>query len=496
MKHSDKYVYDMEVLKKLLEINKKLVEKKCNFFYVLPPKAEHISGLSAFEIDRITNWTFDFNDINEKDVMIIKSLYEGKSTQYLMDVYSGAKVVEMNGHKCLVDYESKLVNIRNGIRTTIGQPIDWINRVHLYGACTLRGTGVEDTNTIVSFLQKKFNEVYPNTYQCVNHGIGCASTVFDDIYQVENTILYEGDTVIICNLLPEMVFNILTRKYSEMIWDSSSCFNRPHDYGEWFTDATPHTNEIGNHVIADYIFDILKRKNYINTVSVPKKIVGCLDFDFARVADISENTDFIEYVSYLSEYKKDTLNNGAIVMNCNPFTLGHRYLIEYAASKVDNLFIFVVEEDKSYFRFQDRFKLVEAGTGDLGNVTVVKSGKFIISAVTFPGYFYKDNDKSAIVDTSADIDIFCKFIAPVLNITIRFAGEEPLDAVTNQYNETMRERLPLYGMQFHEIPRKNMGDNVISASRVRTCITQQNWNEIKKLVPKTTYDYLITNYRE
>lgn len=496
IKHPDKYAYDMKVLKAILELSRKLRDKKCHFLYMLPPKAEHIVGLSEFETDRLTNWTFDFNNIQEKDAEIIKSLYEGKTTKYLVDVYSGAKVIEMNGHKCLVDYESDLVNIRNGIRITKGQPINWINRIHLYGACTLRGTGVEDSHTISSFLQSRFNEAYPDTYQCINHGIGCASTVMDDIYQVENTILYEGDTVVICNLLPEVVFNILSKKHSDIFSDSSCCFNRPHSYGEWFTDATPHTNEVGNKVIAGYIFDTLKEKAWINTDRVQKTIVGCLNFDAERVADITLNDDFKEYADYLLKYKKDTTNNGAIVMNCNPFTLGHRYLIEYAASKVDNLFIFVVEEDKSYFKFVDRYKLVEAGTSDIANVTVVKSGKFIISAVTFPGYFYKDNDKSAIVDTSADIDIFGKFIAPILSIKTRFAGEEPLDGVTNQYNDTMRERLPLYGMEFHEIPRKNMGDNVISASRVRKCIKDQNWAEIEKLVPKTTYDYLIANYKE
>ena len=33
---------------------------------------------------------------------------------------------------------------------------------------------------------------------------------------------------------------------------------------------------------------------------------------------------------------------GAIVMNCNPFTMGHRYLIETAASQVDRLYVFVL----------------------------------------------------------------------------------------------------------------------------------------------------------
>ncbi|MBQ9442198.1 MAG: [Selenomonadaceae bacterium] len=78
-------------------------------------------------------------------------------------------------------------------------------------------------------------------------------------------------------------------------------------------------------------------------------------------------------------------------MNCNPFTLGHEYLIEYASKKVKKLYIFVVEEDKSEFKFADRFELVKRGVKKFSNVEVLPSGKFIISQQTFSGYFNKEN---------------------------------------------------------------------------------------------------------
>jgi [citrate (pro-3S)-lyase] ligase len=88
-----------------------------------------------------------------------------------------------------------------------------------------------------------------------------------------------------------------------------------------------------------------------------------------------------EYKKLLTETREKTIGKiGAVVMNCNPFTLGHRYLIEYAASKVTHLYIFAVEEDKSIFPFKDRFDLIKAGTAGLKNSTVLPSGKFIISA--------------------------------------------------------------------------------------------------------------------
>ena len=39
----------------------------------------------------------------------------------------------------------------------------------------------------------------------------------------------------------------------------------------------------------------------------------------------------------------------SIVMNCNPFTLGHRYLIEKACSENEAVHLFVVKEDLSVF---------------------------------------------------------------------------------------------------------------------------------------------------
>ena len=185
--------------------------------------------------------------------------------------------------------------------------------------------------------------------------------------------------------------------------------------------------------------------------------------------------------------------NGSIVMNCNPFTLGHRYLIEYAAKQVDTLYIFVVEENRSYFPFNDRLELVRKGTEDISNVVVLPSGNFIISATTFPGYFYKDNLKDVKIDCSNDINVFAQYIAPALNIRIRFAGEEPLDPVTNQYNSGMKELLPKYGMEFCVIERKkdNDGVQVISASRVRKLFEAGDFAALKNLVPNSTLSYLV-----
>ncbi|UQZ91357.1 hypothetical protein C4J81_18845 (plasmid) [Deltaproteobacteria bacterium Smac51] len=205
---------------------------------------------------------------------------------------------------------------------------------------------------------------------------------------------------------------------------------------------------------------------------------------------------------WLSEVKKTAAfpangKIGAIVMNCNPFTLGHLYLIEKALETVDYLYIFVVREDSSEFSFKDRIYLVKQGTRHLGDrVRVVPSGDFIISKYTFPEYFTKSG-ATASADSIADVFLFGAYIAPALKIGQRFVGDEPNCIVTDGYNRTMGECLPALGLGFHIIPRRESSGAAISASRVRRMLKDKNFDEIKKLVPESTYTYLSNpdNYR-
>jgi len=199
------------------------------------------------------------------------------------------------------------------------------------------------------------------------------------------------------------------------------------------------------------------------------------------------------YLNDLKKHKQNLENCGAIVMNCNPFTLGHRYLIEYAAGKAEHLYIFVVEEDKSEFPFKDRYKLVKQNTSDLKNVTVLPSGKFIISSQTFDAYFGKSSvseEQAVEQDVSFDLLIFAAAIAPTLNIKTRFVGQEPFDPLTRHYNEEMKKLLPEYGCDVVEIPRLEKDSNAVSASRVRKFLKDGNFEEIRKIVPEATFRYL------
>ena len=178
-----------------------------------------------------------------------------------------------------------------------------------------------------------------------------------------------------------------------------------------------------------------------------------------------------------------------IVVNCNPFTLGHRALIEQAAAQMP-VIVFVVQEDASLFPFDVRLELVRAGLADLKNVAVVAGGKYIISEATFPAYFTREEDLVA-AQTRLDVTVFGSKIAPQLNIVKRFAGEEPYCKVTEAYNEAMRDILPGYGVQVEIIKRTGTGSGeIISASKVRECIKTNDFDALQQLVPISTLNYL------
>jgi len=181
---------------------------------------------------------------------------------------------------------------------------------------------------------------------------------------------------------------------------------------------------------------------------------------------------------------------GAAVMNCNPFTKGHRYLIETAAKDCDHLYVFVLSEDKSQFSAKDRLELVKAGTRDLNNVTVLPTGPYLISSATFPTYFLKEREKAQTVQCLLDIQVFTRHYAPHFGITHRFVGTEPLSQMTDQYNRALLQYLPEQGIQVHEIPRLETGDTPISASFVRSLLGKGEAALLKTLVPETTFDYL------
>ena len=180
---------------------------------------------------------------------------------------------------------------------------------------------------------------------------------------------------------------------------------------------------------------------------------------------------------------------GAAVMNCDPFTLGHRYLIETAARECGQVYVFVLSENRSRFSPEDRIAMVRAGTADLDNVTVLPTGPYLISAATFPTYFLKDREQAPQVHCDLDIAVFSQYFSPHFGITRRYVGSEPLSPMTESYNRALRDTLPRKGIEVREIPRLENKQGPVSASAVRAL--WESGEDFRALVPDTTYQYLI-----
>ena len=421
-------------------------------------------------------------DCTEDELVYLWNFSDICTEDELIKFVSNNRIVIKNGFRNICDFSSKHFNVNNRERYTMGNPIDYKNIVFMFGPCIFSGGPfVTDENTIASYLRKKVS----NRYYIKSMGHNFISQNFVMRTQSYN----KGDLAII------MVDNDeLFTKSGYKVHSIIEAYKKVDNLVEHVWDGLSHCDKEVTKNIADEIFSILKKEEVLSTDTSDMSDYPVLTFgvDDGKV-DIP-----LEMQNWLNEVTKQKIPNvknaGAIVMNCNPFTLGHRYLIETASSQVDVLYIFVLEEDKSFFKFNDRIELVRQGTKDLENVVVLPSGRYVISTETLPGYFDKEKNPYAELDATEDLEIFSQVIAKEFDIKVRFAGEEPNDPFTRKYNDYMRRLLPKNGVEFIEIPRKECGNQAISASLVRKHLKEKNFDEIEKLVPPTTLEYLKTNY--
>lgn len=446
---------------------------------------------------------YDNQEKYKSDLMeIFAELY---SPEYIDAMGKIPQVIEKGNKYCHEDIAGKYINVELGLRKTCFQPVKYERTLHIYGRCGAFGYAVEDKDTLPSQIQKYLNDSGIEDIRVVNHGLWGGYDEF-----IEHNFLYdsigmkEGDLV--------MFYMLHIDKRLLKHWIDCGVYYKEithewHQYEEskWcFFNQPGHMNHIGyKHAAEIIVKDMLENGFTGRTPSLSSDSSFVPSYLTAYLKDHNKNAYNSEIEAYIKrisdEYPNDDKDSicGAIVMNCNPFTIGHRKLIETAASIVDRLYVFVVEEDKSFFKFEDRFEMVKSGTADLNNVVVVPSGKFIISSQTFPEYFMKDYVQEKNFDVTGDIETFCKYIAPSLQIRYRFAGTEPFDLVTLNYNQSMRRILPEYGMEFREIPRFETEDNmVINATEVRKLLNLHDFDTMIKYVPESTIKVLEERYSD
>ncbi len=322
----------------------------------------------------------------------------------------------------------------------------------------------------------------------------------DEFKTLKDDMLYEALRKL-GKIPPPGELECLVAAFSNRLTDNEFAFSffdhvlqhkAPDEYGRFWYDDVYYSLSL-NYPLAEAMYDFLSLPAKMKqTEYLPDFKKQSLDW-LQRLAfkAFLKNEGIREWIAKAYDAEISNHGNvGAIVMNCNPFTLGHRYLVEKALESVEALYLFVVEEDLSQFSFADRLMLVKEGVKDFhGRVKVLPSGKFIISSFSFAGYFTKEMEITP-PDSTTDVLIFASMIAPALNIRTRFVGEEPTCLVTRSYNERMEQLLPDMGVAVRVIPRKEVGGTAISASRVRKALEENDLQSIRNLVPDTTYNYL------
>lgn len=373
--------------------------------------------------------------------------------------------------------DGKYCKTKSGRRVTYNQPDEYIGTIYFLGPCMIFGAYAEDKYTIESYLQEKLLEKgYPYRVENLASPLRLDSELEGRLMEIGN---YSSNDVVIYLTQAGEVANI----ENCFLWEIYEEENIPTD---WVTNWYLHCNHKINEIMAAHILRKIEPGLYKKGKEEKNVRV-----DFKNIMKR------YVYHKYLTKYFTDYFNKdhgivGAIVMNCNPFSKGHRYLIEQAKKQVDYLIIFLVEEDKSLFSFEERYRMAIDGIKDLDNIMMVPSGEFILSRNTFEEYFTKVETALIKLNAEYDINIFADYIAPPLHITYRFAGEEPTDRVTKIYNETMKKILFKKGISFIEIPRQKIQNEIISASQVRKYLKCSEYEMAAKLVPETTFTFLMT----
>jgi [citrate (pro-3S)-lyase] ligase len=479
--------------KTLEKENVSLYMVNCNWglnHYLFPKKfitSEDIENREAYNLYHIKK-----NPVKYKD--FIKDIYGGNVSdefvQEIMDI--PPKIEVLTGNLKHDNKAGKNLNVLNGERFTTNQPEDAENTIYLFGGCVFFGYAIDDKNTVASFLQRKLNKQSDKKkWKVINYATWGGN--IDQTYRQLYNIKFKTGDIVIISYAGYMPLGLEYKEY-----DISKGIANLKINNNFYFNGVVHCNAQGYEAMADSLYRIIQNNK---TIDCHEKKYFYLEDTELQKKELLDEKLYRDLMQYINDIKCNyplpphETSKGAIVMNCNPFTNGHKYLIENAAKQVDYLYIFVVEEDKSYFKFKDRYELVKEGTSEIKNVIVVPSGNLIISSITFPGYFLKDTPDRVTVDTSLDLSIFAKYIAAELGINKRFVGEEPFDIVTRKYNETMKLILPRYGIDLIEIPRKESGNSAISASRVRKLLEMKKFDSIKKLVPETTFQFLVKNFQ-
>ncbi len=378
-----------------------------------------------------------------------------------------------NVYSRLKDVKSRYLNVVNGERITVGQPSEAERSIWFFGPCLMVGGYVEDKHTIESFLQERLNR---EGYSCRVVNCGCYDTPYQEMIRITSTPMKPGDVV---------VLHVDNQPFTaaESI-DIMEILDRNNVPTEWLLDAPTHGNHKVNQIYADELFDRMVRDGALTGKAnngEGRSLLTC---------DLAVNTLFLD-LHFDNYHPVEGERVGGIALHGNPFTLGHRYLIETASKQVDRLFALLTEDEAGILSFAERYAMAIEDTKHLPNVTIVPGGPFSGTRNDFAVYFVKVEPTTMREGTYASFKIFAEVIAKRLGITCRFIGDERHCPQMQVHNELAKEMMPSYGIEVIEIPRAQAEGGSISASRSRRAAAEGDRETLLANVSKSTYKILV-----
>lgn len=482
------YIYFQLLVISVLNFYK---ENNISFYYLqLPP----LNNLPPSIKDNL--YPYDFAKFVQDTEALDKYYGTNHNRKYFENGdYKKVAIIDKGLRHYLRDFTSETANVIDGKRLTIGTPVHYSNSIHCFGPCIVRGGYVCDDSTICSYLQQYINNQNSDWIRVLNYGVEGGVNSIYDFHNMMSATYKPNDIVILFSHLPHEYFLANELKFTTL--DPSPIYTEENLKYPCIINSMMHVTHRVNKLLAEYLYGVLKPNlSHLNPQIEAADIKMNIDSSSVHLESLSPA--FTAFKTNLIKYRiPDYLSKkiGAIVMNCNPFTLGHLYLVEESLKYVDHLYVFIVEEDKSFFSFEERYNLAKLCCSHLKKVTILPSGKYIISAATFPEYFFKEQMADVIINPSKDVELFGNEIAPVLNITYRFLGEEPIDKITAQYNLCLKEELKWFSIQVIEIPRKCVSNQLISASYVRQLIKDNNVKATHDFLPPQTYNYICNKFK-
>ena len=263
-----------------------------------------------------------------------------------------------------------------------------------------------------------------------------------------------------------------------------------------FTVKKEYSGQNITGLMFNYLVQVLNERNIYHyfVFTSPEKEKVFASFSMKRVVKtmntvlLEGGDDILNVLGRLkSEYKISDNKKGCVIINANPMTLGHLYLVEEGAKNHDEFLVFVVSEDLSSFKFEDRVNIIKDATKHLKNVTILPTLSYLVSKVTFPKYFLKEDYLIKDEQTLVDVLVYKEYYKKIFKISQRYLGSEPFSYTTNKYNETLLSYLPNH---ITIIERKEKKETPISASLVRKLIKKNHIDKIKDYVPEATFNFL------